>query len=248
MQFPWKDIVVNLIDTPGHVDFTAEVERSLRVLDGGVVVFSAARASRHKAKRFGGRPTSIECRGWRSSTRWTAKGPSSRSVFEEIGNRLGANPVALQIPVGQGPAHTANPFRGMIDLVRMKLLTFPEGKEGTKVVASEIDDQDLLGEAQLWRERMLESLYNYSNELMELALAEEPIPEALIHKVVREATLHLQIQPVLCGSALHGVGVAADSRCGGRVPAEPDGRAAGRRRRRGPKAQGQRQIGCSRDC
>src|SRR6185436_8787385 len=90
----------------------------------------------------------------------------------------------------------------------MKLLTFPEGKEGTKVVASEITDQDLLGEAQLWRERMLESLYNYSNELMELALAEEPIPESLIHKVVREATLHLQIQPVLCGSALHGIGVA----------------------------------------
>src|SRR6185503_11556136 len=89
----------------------------------------------------------------------------------------------------------------------MKLLTFPEGKDGTKVVVSEITDQDLLGEAQLWRERMLESLYNYSNELMELALAEERIPESLIHKVLREATLHLQIQPVLCGSALHGMGV-----------------------------------------
>src|SRR4029079_15129348 len=123
------------------------------------------------------------------------------------GSRLGAHPVALQIPVGQGPSHTATPFRGVIDLVKMKLLTFPEGKEGTKVVASEITAQDLLGEAQLWRERMLESLYNYSNELMELALAEERIPESLIHKVVREATLHLQIQPVLCGSALHGAGV-----------------------------------------
>src|SRR4029079_14718308 len=123
------------------------------------------------------------------------------------GSRLGAHPVALQIPVGQGPSHTAKPFRGVIDLVKMKLLTFPEGKEGTKVVASDITDDDLHSEAQLWRERMLGSLYNYSNELMELALAEESIPETLVHKVVREATLHLQIQPVLCGSALHGMGV-----------------------------------------
>src|SRR4029079_3762568 len=123
------------------------------------------------------------------------------------GSRLGAHPVALQIPVGQGPSHTAKPFRGVIDLVKMKLLTFPEGKEGTKVVASDITDDDLHSEAQLWRERMLGSLYNYSNELMELALAEESIPETLVHKVVREATVHLQIQPVLCGSALHGMGV-----------------------------------------
>ena len=129
----------------------------------------------------------------------------------------------------------------MIDLVQMKLLTFPEGKEGNKIVAAEIPDEDLASEAQLWRERMLESLYNYSNELMELALAEEPIPEPLIHKVVREATVHLQIQPVLCGSALHGMGVAADSRCGGRLLAEPGRHAAGRRRR--PQTQGQRQSG-----
>jgi elongation factor G len=115
--------------------------------------------------------------------------------------------VALQIPVGQGPAHTAKPFRGVIDLVKMKFLAFPEGKEGTKVVLADIAEPDLKEEAQLWRERMLESLYNFSNELMELALAEEPIPETLIHKVIRDATLHLAIQPVLCGSALHGMGV-----------------------------------------
>ncbi len=84
---------------------------------------------------------------------------------------------------------------------------------------------------------MLEALYNYSNELMELALAEEPIPEALIHKVVREATLHLQIQPVLCGSALHGAGVEPILDAVGRVSAQPDRYAAGRRRRRRSKAQ-----------
>ncbi len=136
------------------------------------------------------------------------EGADFEAVFTEIGSRLDANPVALQIPVGLGPAHTANPFCGVIDLVRMKLLTFPEGKEGNKIIAAEIPDDELASEAQLWREKLLESLYNYSNELMELALAEEPIPESLIHKVLREATVHLQIQPVLCGSALHGVGVA----------------------------------------
>ena len=71
------------------------------------------------------------------------------------------------------------------------MLTFPEGKDGNKIIAEEITDEDLASEAHLWRERMLESLYNYSNELMELALAEEEIPEPLIHKVLREATLHL---------------------------------------------------------
>lgn len=207
VQFPWKDIVINLIDTPGHVDFTAEVERSLRVLDGGVVVFSAREGVEAQSETVWRQANKYHVPRLAFINKMDREGADFESVLEEIGNRLGANPVALQIPVGQGPSHTANPFRGIIDLVKMKLLTFPEGKEGTRVVASDITEPELAEEAKLWRERMLESLYNYSNELMELALAEEPIPESLIHKVVREATLHLQIQPVLCGSALHGAGV-----------------------------------------
>lgn len=207
VQFPWKDVVINLIDTPGHVDFTAEVERSLRVLDGGVVVFSAREGVEAQSETVWRQANKYRVPRLAFINKLDREGANFESVFEEIETRLGGHPVALQIPVGQGPGHTANPFRGVIDLVRMKLLTFPEGKEGTKVIAEDITDDDLASEAQLWRERMLESLYNYSNELMELALAEEPIPEPLIHKVVREATLHLQIQPVLCGSALHGMGV-----------------------------------------
>jgi elongation factor G len=134
------------------------------------------------------------------------EGADFETVFAEIETRLHARPVALQIPVGLGPAHTANPFRGLVDLVKMQLLTFPEGKEGNKIDRSAIP-AELADEAQHWRERLLESLYDYSNELMELALAEEPIPDALVHKVIRQATVHLQIQPVLCGSALHGMGV-----------------------------------------
>ena len=170
VQFPWKDVVINLIDTPGHVDFTAEVERSLRVLDGGVVVFSAREGVEAQSETVWRQANKYQVPRLAFINKMDREGADFEAVFEEIGNRLGANPVALQIPVGQGPAHTANPFRGIIDLVQMKLLTFPEGKEGNKIVAAEIADEDLASEAQLWRERMLESLYNYSNELMELAL------------------------------------------------------------------------------
>jgi elongation factor G len=206
VQFPWKDVIINLIDTPGHVDFTAEVERSLRVLDGGVVVFSAREGVEAQSETVWRQANKYHVPRLAFINKMDREGADFEAVFEEIGSRLGAHPVALQIPYGQGPPHTAHPFRGVVDLVRMKLLTYPEGKEGRKVVVAELP-ADISDESQLWRERMLESLYNYSNELMELALAEEPIPEPLIHRVLREATLHLQIQPVLCGSALHGVGV-----------------------------------------
>jgi elongation factor G len=207
VQFPWKHVVINLIDTPGHVDFTAEVERSLRVLDGGVVVFSAREGVEAQSETVWRQANKYHVPRLAFINKLDREGANFEAVFEEIETRLGAHPVALQIPVGLGPAHTANPFQGVIDLVRMKVLTFPEGKEGTKINVSDITDDNLASEAQLWRERMLESLYNFSNELMELALAEEQIPEPLIHKVIRDATLHLQIQPVLCGSALHGIGV-----------------------------------------
>jgi elongation factor G len=206
VQFPWKDVIINLIDTPGHVDFTAEVERSLRVLDGGVVVFSAREGVEAQSETVWRQANKYQVPRIAFINKMDREGADFEAVFEEISTRLAARPVALQIPCGQGPPHVANPFRGVIDLIQMKLLTFPEGKEGRKIVSAEIPAA-VADEAQLWRERLLESLYDFSNELMELALAEQPIPESLIHKVLREATIHLQIQPVLCGSALHGMGV-----------------------------------------
>ncbi len=203
VQFPWKDVKINLIDTPGHVDFTAEVERSLRVLDGAVVVFSAREGVEAQSETVWRQANKYHVPRVAFINKLDREGADFEAVFKEIGDRLGARPVALQIPYGQGPAHTANPFRGVVDLVRMKLLSFNAARE---VKETALPD-DIADEAQLWRESLLESLYNFSNELMELALAEEPIPEALIHKVLRDATVHQQIQPVLCGSALHGVGV-----------------------------------------
>jgi elongation factor G len=206
VTFGWKNVTINLLDTPGHVDFTAEVERCLRVLDGAVVVFSAREGVEAQSETV-----------WRQADRYKVpriafinkldrEGADFESVFKEMETRLAANPVAIQIPVGQGPQHVANPFRGVIDLIEMKLLTFPFDKDDRNYSAEAIP-ADLLDEALHWREVMLDKLYNFSNELMELALAEQPIPPEAIRKALREATLHMQVQPVLCGSALHGVGV-----------------------------------------
>src|SRR3954453_3694059 len=129
VTFKWKDVTINLLDTPGHVDFTAEVERCLRVLDGAVVVFSAREGVEAQSETV-----------WRQADKYRVprvafinkldrEGADFESVFEEMTSRLGANPIAIQIPVGQGPAHTPNPFRGVLDLVRMQLLTFPTDKD-----------------------------------------------------------------------------------------------------------------------
>ena len=112
----------------------------------------------------------------------------------------------MSIPVGLGPAHTQDPFRGVIDLIDMQLLEFRTLERGGEVIRSEVPGE-LLDEALAWRDSMLETLYGYSNEMMELALEERDIPADLIRRVIRDATLHMQIQPVLCGAALHGLGV-----------------------------------------
>lgn len=204
VTFNWKDIRINLVDTPGHVDFIAEVERSLRVLDGAVVVFSACEGVQAQSETV-----------WRQANRYKVpriafinkldrEGAEFERVFSEIKVRLDANPVAIQIPYGEGPAHIPNPFRGVIDLVKMKLYAF--GDEGKQVVESPIPDE-MQEVAQKWRSRLIDVLSNHSDEVIKLVLSEEPIPSELMRKVLREATLEQQIQPVVCGSALHGIGV-----------------------------------------
>lgn len=202
VTFGWRDVHINLLDTPGHVDFTAEVERCLRVLDGAVVVFSAREGVEAQSETVWRQADKYHVPRVAFINKLDREGASFQTVLDEIRTRLNANPVPIQIPVGEGPAHFNNPFRGVIDLITMKMLTFAD----KDVAAAEIP-AEMLAEAELWRETMLDKLYIYSDKMMELAMQEAPIPEALIREVLHDATVHMQVQPVLCGSALHGIGV-----------------------------------------
>jgi elongation factor G len=206
VTFDWLDVHVNLIDTPGHVDFTAEVERCLRVLDGAVVVFSAREGVEAQSETVWRQADHYRVPRVAFINKMDREGADFDRTFEEISQRLNAHPVALQIPVGAGPPHTGDPFRGVIDLIEMNMRCYEAETDGRVINVAEIPE-DRLAAAEMWRDMLLEKLYAHSDELMELALQELPIPVELLHRVIRDATIHLQIQPVLCGSALHGIGV-----------------------------------------
>ena len=213
VSFPWRDTVVNLIDTPGHVDFTAEVERSLRVLDGAVVVLSAREGVEAQSETV-----------WRQADRYAVprivlvnkldrEGASFFGTIDQIRERLKAEPLLLQIPVGLGPPHVADPFRGVIDLITMEAVTFPPKDEVLSGAAAAVEPirssipAELQAEAAKWREQLVSTLFDYSDELAELAIAEAAIPVDLMRATVRKATLHRKVIPVLAGSALDCIGV-----------------------------------------
>jgi elongation factor G len=204
VTFDWKDIHVNLLDTPGHVDFTAEVERSLRVLDGAVVVFSAREGVEAQSETVWRQANKYEVPRIAFINKLDREGAEFERVVNEIRQRLKGNPVPITIPVGEGPGHTANPFRGVVDLVTMRMLTYAD--EGRTITEHPIPE-NWLDVAEFNRAHLLETLYEFSDEMTELALAEQPIPEELVRRTIRQATLARQIQPVICGSALHGIGV-----------------------------------------
>lgn len=196
----WNNHQINIIDTPGHIDFTAEVQRSLRVLDGGVVVFDAVAGVEPQSETV-----------WRQADRFGVPricfvnkmdrtGADFRRTVNMIVDRLGANPVPIQMPIG-----AEDKFRGIIDLIRMEAVYYLDDL-GTKSEASPIPD-DLLEEAQALHEKLVEKVAESDDTLTEKFLEGEQItPEELTH-ALRVATISGDIVPVLCGSALKNKGV-----------------------------------------
>ena len=192
----WNGYTINIIDTPGHVDFTAEVERSLRILDGGVVVFDAVAGVQSQSETV-----------WRQADRYGVPricfvnkmdriGADLSRTIDSITRRLGANPVAIQIPVGQ-----EHSFRGVVDLVEEKALLYPEDG-GLEAPTEGPVPEEVIGEFRAYRDLMIEKVAETDDDLMAKYLDEEPISKEEIKRALRKATLEYRLVPVLCGSAL----------------------------------------------
>jgi elongation factor G len=205
VTFPWKNVEINLIDTPGHVDFTAEVERSLRVLDGGVVVFSAREGVEAQSETVWHQADKYHVPRIAMINKMDREGADFFGTLDEIRERLYCKPIPVTLPIGAGPPHVQEAFRGIVDLIAMRTLTFT-GERGEVITEGDIP-AELHDDAELWRNQMLDQLSMFSDELTELMLAEDPIPADLIRKVMRQATIGNMAVPVLCGSALDGIGV-----------------------------------------
>ncbi|HXX54188.1 MAG TPA: elongation factor G [Thermodesulfovibrionales bacterium] len=197
----WKDHRINIIDTPGHVDFTIEVERSLRVLDGAVAAFDSVAGVEPQSETV-----------WRQANKYGVPRIAFMNKMDRVGadffmsvksmvDRLGANPVPIQIPIG-----AEDKFRGSIDLVRMKAIYFDDETLGAKYVEDTIPE-GLIPQAREYREKMLEALSDVDEGIMEKFLSGEKIGDEEIMKALRKGTIELRLTPVICGSAFKNKGV-----------------------------------------
>jgi elongation factor G len=207
IPFQWRDCTINLIDTPGHVDFTAEVERSLRVLDGAVVVFDAQKGVEAQSETV-----------WRQADKYRVPrlvfinkmdvvGANFDNALEEVRERLEGNPVALIIPIGSGSIKDSpTPFRGIIDLIEMQALFFDAASEGKKF-SREAIPTEMEADARAWRDRLLDQLTVRDDKLMAAVLEGHEVTPDVIRASIREQTLRREIQPVLCGSGREHIGI-----------------------------------------
>jgi len=197
----WKDHHINIIDTPGHVDFTAEVERSLRVLDGAVGVFCAVGGVEPQSETV-----------WRQADRYGVpriafvnkmdrNGADFLRVLEMLGERLASNFVPIQLPIGAGET-----FTGLIDLIEMKSITYEDSTQGASFFETEIPE-DLMEQALEYREKMLEAVAEFDDHLLEKFLDGVEITPDEIISALRRATIALKAVPVTCGSAFRFKGV-----------------------------------------
>ncbi|MDR0628435.1 MAG: elongation factor G [Treponema sp.] len=197
----WKNFQINLIDTPGHVDFTAEVERSLRVLDGAVAIFDAVRGVEpqtetvwHQAERY-----QVPCIGY--VNKMDRVGADFFQVLEDIKVKLGTSPVAIQVPIGKEGG-----FEGVIDLITMQEIRWDAATEGERVLQSPIASARE-GLAREWREKLIDALSGFSDLITEQYVAGEEISPKLITQELRKAVLGRALLPILAGASRRNMGV-----------------------------------------
>jgi elongation factor G len=196
----WNDHRINIIDTPGHVDFTVEVERSLRVLDGAIALFDSVAGVEPQSETV-----------WRQADKYHVPRIAYINKMDRIGanfelgvqtmiDRLGAHPVPIQLPIG-----AEADFKGIVDLINMKAIVYKD--ELGKDVSIEDIPADILEEAEAAREHLLEEVSHYDDELVEMILEEHEIPKDRLVAAIRKATLEIKMTPVLCGSSFKNKGV-----------------------------------------
>ncbi len=199
-QCHWNDYTINVIDTPGHVDFTIEVERSLRVLDGAILVLCSVAGVQSQSITVDRQMKRYEVPRIAFINKLDRTGANPDQVISQLIEKLGHNAVAMQCPIG-----LEHDLIGVVDLISMKAYKF-EGENGEKI--SEISiPEDMTETVQEKREMLLDSVSMFSEELTECILEEQEISEDLLRKVIREATLSLEITPVFMGSAYKNVGI-----------------------------------------
>jgi len=197
----WKKHQINLIDTPGHVDFTVEVERSLRVLDGAVAIFCGVGGVEPQSETVWRQADNYKIPRISFINKLDRVGADFENAAEMIKTQLGALPLKIQIPIGDG-----NNFQGIVDLIKMKYLHFDEKSLGASVVSKDIPTE-YAENAENARNQMLEILSEFDDTILEKYLEAKEINETEIKAAIRKATINVQLTPVLCGSSLKNKGV-----------------------------------------
>ena len=196
----WKDHRINIIDTPGHVDFTVEVERSLRVLDGSVTVLCAKGGVEPQSETVWRQADKYKVPRMAYINKMDVTGANFYRVVGMMHERLNANAVPLQLPIG-----AEADFKGIIDLVKMKAYIYTNDL-GTDVLEQDIP-ADMADKAEEYRANLLENVSDFDEEIMELVLEEEPVPEAKLKAAIRAATIANDMVPVVCGTSYKNKGV-----------------------------------------
>ncbi len=197
----WKDYRINIIDTPGHVDFTAEVERSLRVLNGAIGVFCAVGGVEPQSETVWRQAEKYRVPRIAFVNKMDRTGADFFNCVNQMKEKLGANPVPIQVPIG-----TEDKFKGIIDLIEMKALIFKDSSLGVKFETAEIPE-DLIEDAKKHRDFLLEAISDENESIMEKYLNGEKVSIQELKEAIRKSTLTLGILPVLCGAAFKNKGV-----------------------------------------